>query len=133
MAEIYKVEFKVRSYEVDIYGHVNNATYMNYLEQARNEFLALKEMSYKQLMERGVFFALVHTSINYRAESFVDEVLIATGEIIHFGNSSIRLKHEIINKKNGKLIVDAEAVIAFTDGKRPIPIPDFFRKAFETN
>lgn len=131
MAEIYKVEFKVRSYEVDIYGHVNNATYMNFLEQARNEILALKDMSYKQLMEKGVFFALVHTSINYRAESFVDEILVVSGEIIHFGNSSIRLKHEIVNKETGKLIVDAEAVIAFTDGKRPIPIPSFFREAFE--
>lgn len=133
MTEIYKFEFKVRSYEVDIYAHVNNATYMNYLEQARNEFLALKEMSYKQLMARGVYFALVHTSINYRAESFVDEILIVSTEIISFGNTSIRLKHEILNKDKSKLIVDAEAVIAFTDGKKPIPIPDFFIEAFQIN
>ncbi len=33
------LDFKVRDYECDMEGIVNNATYMNYLEHARHEFL----------------------------------------------------------------------------------------------
>ncbi|MCC7430983.1 acyl-CoA thioesterase [bacterium] len=130
MATVFSTEFKVRSYEVDFYNHVNNGVYVNLLEQGRNEFLTQKGISYKDLQEKGIYFVLVHTSINYRSESFIDNILEVTGEVINFGNTSIRVKHLINNKTTGKLAADAEAVIVFTDGKNPISVPEIIKEAF---
>ncbi len=37
MPRVYTWRFKVRSYEVDRFGHVNNAVYLNYLEEAATQ------------------------------------------------------------------------------------------------
>ena len=34
---MFDYKFSVRGYELDSYGHVNNAVYLNYFEQARWE------------------------------------------------------------------------------------------------
>ena len=39
MNYIYELEMKVRDYECDLQGIVNNANYQHYLEHTRHEFL----------------------------------------------------------------------------------------------
>ena len=45
--------FKVRSYECDSYGHVNNAVYLNYLEFARMSALFEKGFTLEKMKEKG--------------------------------------------------------------------------------
>ena len=47
---IHEIKLKVRDYECDLQGIVNNANYQHYLEHARHEFL----------LERGISFAQMH-------------------------------------------------------------------------
>ena len=51
---IYELEFKVRDYECDIQGIVNNAVYQNYLEHTRHEFLLENSVSFDLLHQQGV-------------------------------------------------------------------------------
>jgi len=51
---IYELEMKVRDYECDLQGIVNNANYQHYLEHTRHEFLTSLGMSFAQLHEEGV-------------------------------------------------------------------------------
>ena len=45
---------KVRDYECDIQGIVNNANYMHYLEHSRHEFLQSEHVSFADLHARGI-------------------------------------------------------------------------------
>ena len=51
---IYELKMKVRDYECDLQGIVNNANYQHYLEHTRHEFLTSLGMSFAQLHEEGV-------------------------------------------------------------------------------
>ena len=51
---IYELKMKVRDYECDLQGIVNNANYQHYLEHTRHEVLTSLGMSFAQLHEEGV-------------------------------------------------------------------------------
>lgn len=54
MEYIFEHTDKVRDYECDIQGIVNNANYQHYLEHARHEFLLSKNISFADLHEQGI-------------------------------------------------------------------------------
>ncbi|EJX11085.1 thioesterase superfamily protein [gut metagenome] len=51
---IYELKMKVRDYECDLQGIVNNANYQHYLEHTRHEFLSATGVSFARLHEEGV-------------------------------------------------------------------------------
>ena len=51
---IYELKMKVRDYECDLQGIVNNANYQHYLEHTRHEFLTSIGISFARLHEEGV-------------------------------------------------------------------------------
>lgn len=51
---IFELGMKVRDYECDLQGIVNNANYQHYLEHTRHEFLSSVGVSFADLHKRGV-------------------------------------------------------------------------------
>ena len=51
---IYELKMKVRDYECDLHGIVNNANYQHYLEHTRHEFLTATGVSFARLHEEGI-------------------------------------------------------------------------------
>ena len=54
MEYIYELEMKVRDYECDLQGIVNNANYQHYLEHTRHEFLTDNGISFAKMHEEGI-------------------------------------------------------------------------------
>lgn len=50
----FDLEMKVRDYECDLQGIVNNANYQHYIEHTRHEFLLSRGVSFAELHERGI-------------------------------------------------------------------------------
>ncbi|MFW5604105.1 MAG: acyl-CoA thioesterase, partial [Bacteroidales bacterium] len=50
---IFSLEMKVRDYECDLQGIVNNANYQHYIEHTRHEFLRSEGISFAALHEQG--------------------------------------------------------------------------------
>ena len=51
---IYELKMKVRDYECDLQGIVNNANYQRYLEHTRHDFLTSTGVSFARLHEEGI-------------------------------------------------------------------------------
>lgn len=54
MEYIFELEMKVRDYECDLQGIVNNANYQHYTEHTRHEFLHQHGISFADLHQRGI-------------------------------------------------------------------------------
>lgn len=66
-----ELELKVRSYECDLQGIVNNAVYLNYLEHARHEFLLASGINFAELHEKGFDLVVIRSELDYK-KSLVD-------------------------------------------------------------
>lgn len=118
----FKYQFQVRGYELDSFGHVNNAVYINYLEQARWEIvqkLGLLDL----LRDNKSFLVVVETQIKYVKElrmfdqAYVQSSMIGRGFFIDF-------KQDIFDVE-GKKVAKAKVKCLFLDEDRnPIDIPE---------
>ncbi len=63
---MFSVEFKVRDYECDLQGVVNNANYLHYMEHARHEYLLHHGLDFAQLAAQGVDLMLTRVEVDYR-------------------------------------------------------------------
>ena len=63
---IYELKMKVRDYECDLQGIVNNANYQHYLEHTRHEFLSSIGVSFARLHEEGVDPVVARLTMSFK-------------------------------------------------------------------
>ena len=62
----YELKMKVRDYECDLQGIVNNATYQHYMEHTRHEFLLSTGVSFADLHNRGIDAVVARLNIAFK-------------------------------------------------------------------
>ncbi len=62
----YKLDFKVRDYECDIQGVVNNSVYQNYLEHTRHEYLLDIGIDFAELAKQKINLVVVRAELDYK-------------------------------------------------------------------
>ena len=107
---------------------MNNAVYLTYLEECRDEWV-----------ERAVGpdkswdFVLARVAIDYRRElTQADEVVVARCRLEGLGTSSVRTREELVTR-DGELAAEAEAVLVARDPEtaRSRALSDEERASFE--
>ena len=63
---IFELKMKVRDYECDLQGIVNNAVYQHYTEHTRNEFLRSRLVGMEQLHARGVDTVVARLEMQFK-------------------------------------------------------------------
>ena len=119
---ICKCSLRVRTYECDNYGHVNNANYLNYLEFARYEFLRDVGFDYLAMLKEGYGVYVARIEIDYKSPAFPDEELLIKSWPTKKGAVSGVIAQEIW--RGNDLLVTAKVTWAFVDSKgMPVKIP----------
>jgi acyl-CoA thioester hydrolase len=108
----------VRFRDVDAMGHVNNAVYSTYLEQARIGILGGLEP-----------FILARVEIDFRAELKEGAEVEVRSRCSHVGTKSFELHHEIWSAD--RLVAEAKSVLVGYDYERneSVPISDDLRRS----
>jgi len=116
----YETELQVRFADLDAMGHVNNAVYATYLEQARVDY-------YADVLGVGlddIDTALVNLEIDYRHEvTLADETVTVAMGVRSIGESSVVVGYEV--RAGDRVAATAETTQVYVDpdegGSRPLP------------
>ncbi|WP_089385398.1 acyl-CoA thioesterase [Halorubrum vacuolatum] len=123
----YAVELEVRFRDIDAMGHVNNAVYATYIEQARTRYV-------RDVLETdlaSIPTVLASLSIDYRRPVLLsDGAVTVTIEVPKVGTSSLPMRYTIATA-DGDVAAEAESTQVFLDPEteRPTPIPERYREA----
>lgn len=115
---VYEIEMKVRDYELDLQGIVNNANYQHYLEHARHEFLTSKDISFAQLHEERKDLLISRVEIDYKSPLKSQDKFKVTIKMRKEGHLRLIFNQQILRVPDNKLIVDAKVTgVALNNGK----------------
>ena len=116
------MNIRIRNYHLDGYGHVNNARYLEFLEEARWAFFEehglLSEID-------GLMLVVVRTDIRYRRAAVEGDILRFEGRLKELTSRHIILTQNIV-LPSGKNAVEAEStlMVVSAESGRSISIPE---------
>ena len=109
-----KLDITVRGYHLDLYKHVNNSRYLEFLEEGRWDFGADK-IGNGYLEDRNLGLVIVNNNINYRYPATLHDVLEIRTWIDNVGSRSYTYKQEIYLKGTDTIVLDAIVVVVVVD------------------
>ena len=119
-------QIRVRGYHEDRFGHVNNARYLEFLEEARWAQFEACGLDNAFFKAHGIFPIVVRQSISYRRPASTGDVLDVSVNVASAGRRKIVIAHEARFASSDEVCVEAEVTVVFLDEKtgRPIPLID---------
>lgn len=121
---------EVRYGDLDPQGHLNNAKYLTYFEQARVYYLIKVGVfgADQSFMDIGVIVADIH--IAFHEPVHFDDRIQAGVRTTRIGNKSIIVEQDILNLQTGKEMAKGEVVMVTFDyrSKKTIPVPEEWKR-----
>lgn len=123
------MQIKVRGYHLDVYQHVNNARYLEFLEEARWQWLE-DTGAFSWMQGSHVAFMVVNININYRRGAVLHDVLSITSDLVKLEGRSGVINQMIRRESDGETIVDAALTFVCADlrTQRALPLEGELRE-----
>jgi acyl-CoA thioester hydrolase len=115
----------VRFRDCDPLGHVNNAVYSTYLEQARFALWHAQAGVELRRAARGEGregFILARTEIDFRSEAHEGDELEVRLTLDGFGRTSAAYSYEVVDAPTGRLVANAKSVQVWYDYQEKKPV-----------
>lgn len=118
----------VRGYHLDGYQHVNNARYLEFLEEARWGHFN-RHLEEGVIAQNNWMFVIVNININYRYPAVVGDILRIETFMKEIKSRSAMAQQLIYRKSDGQAIADATVTFVLVDRatQRAIAIDDEVR------
>lgn len=129
----HQTPIEIRFNDIDVMGHVNNAVYLTYFEQARMKFFEDSIGSKWNWKEAGILIGRVE--IDYLSPVQLHDKVVIETYCNKIGNKSFELSYEIF-KGNGEgrvCCVKSKSILVCFDYKKQqtIPVPVSWKEKLE--
>lgn len=119
---VFSHQIKVRGFHCDMFQHVNNARYLELLEETRWEWLnSMGPFEYFERRQQS--FVIVSITIHYKWPAVLNDLLHITVETKNIGNRSATVHQTITRVGDEKLIAEADVTFAMVDNKTGKSVP----------
>ncbi|WP_255167281.1 acyl-CoA thioesterase [Natrononativus amylolyticus] len=125
----YEADIDVRLRDVDFMGHVNNAVYATYLEQAREQYF--REVLGESLVDTDT--VLANLTIDYVRPIQADQTVTVALTVPELGNSSLPIEYEV--RADGERVATARTVQVIVDREsgESRPLSESWRERIATH
>ena len=111
-----EMEIKVRGFHLDLYQHVNNARYLEFMEQARWDFFDQLGVS-DQSVQNALAFIIYNINIDFVHPAIMNDQLIIKTIISEIRKSKMTIQQLITLKDHSKSIATATVSLVLKDQK----------------
>ena len=131
-SKIFSWPVRVYFQDTDAGGVVYHASYVNFMERSRTEWLRTFGYSNAGLMkELGVVFVVRSLKLDYLKPALLDDLVTVTSQIKEIGRSRVNIVQIVTRDKD--LLVEGEVHLVCVDVKtfKPVSVPDVLRKQWD--
>ncbi|PLA74247.1 4-hydroxybenzoyl-CoA thioesterase [Hydrogenovibrio sp. SC-1] len=116
---MFELEMRVRDYECDMQGVVNNAVYQNYLEHARHEFLLANGIHFAEVTARGIHLMVARAELDYKAALKANDAFLVRVKLVAEGRSKVAFFQDII-REDDTHVLGAKIIGVTVKNGRPV-------------
>lgn len=111
---MYELKRRVRFYETDGMRVVYHGNYLNWLEEARVEYLRTAHIVLDDWMDMGIVFPIVEVHVKYLQSARYDDDVTVRTWLTHADRAKLVFQYEIVRDATGEVLVKAETAGTFT-------------------
>ena len=133
MTSRFTSEIPVRPDDIDMFQHVHNSRYLDYIQAARyDQMVRCYNMSMEEFMIMGYGFVVKKAELNFKRALIMGDVMLISTQVKEFNGSDITVEFEIVNKKNEKISCDGFMLYTMINLKtgRSEKVPDEIQTKF---
>lgn len=104
---------EVRFRDIDVLGHVNNATTLTYVETARVPYIVALGVAPAQAGIGDISFIVAHINCDFRRPIFFGQRVEVGTRTVQVGRSSLKLEHRV--EANGQIAAEGYCVLVHFD------------------
>lgn len=125
-------EIEARSYELDPYGHVNNAVFVNWFEHGRLRYLADRGLSWTIVPEEyGCRVVIVRIDVSFHTEVRLGDRLALTSRITGFGRSSFTFEQSLRHADERVAATAVATMVCVDPDGGSVEVPAALRSSLE--
>jgi thioesterase-3 len=123
---------KVRGYHIDLYQHVNNARYLEFLEEARWNHYE-DALVHSQFKENKWAFVIVNINISYKKPAHLGHTVEVLTAVKNITNRSVTMQQTVRLRDTDIVCAEAEVTFVILDGHgKPMVIEGPLRELLES-
>jgi len=125
MSTPFRIEDKVRDYELDMQGIVNNGVYFNYLEHARHEYLLANNVDFAALAEQKIHLVVIRSELDYKASLSSGDRYVVEVDVERISKVKFGFRQRVIRLSDEKVCVEGLVIgTALNERGRPYLSPE---------
>ena len=130
--KVFSWPVRVYFQDTDAGGVVYHASYVNFLERSRTEWLRTFGYSNAGMMkELGVVFVVRSLKLDYLKPALLDDLVTVTSQIKEIGRSRLNVQQTVL--RGEEVLIEGEVHLVCVDVKtfKPVSVPEVLRKHWD--
>ena len=122
------MEKRIFYHDTDAGGVVYYGRYLNYLEEARTEFLEQNGLNMAMFRENQFLYAVRQCSVSYKSPARYGDTILCDARLMKITAARLIFEQTIKDKETGRVIVEAEVtLVSLNKDFKTTPIPDHIK------